>query len=311
MKNRSISTTQLAKICGVSQGTVDRALNNREGINRDTKEKVLRVAKQYGYRPKTRVKTVWDGRSHLIGVVVFNLDNPYFSDFLTRIEKLCSKNGYSTVVMFTHTDGQREIECIDSLYHMNVDGIVISPVNTGEEFENYLLSLEIPIVTIANKLERIPYIGIDNNSAMRNTVEYVLNCGYDRLIYVKPDLNNSDFSFAQKERLNAFCDLLNKNDVEFAVCEHENAERELNLKKRNAYICANDFTAIRVYSFAKRNNAGIIGFDNVDLIDLCDFKLDSVFYDVKATAASVMQYLINGKLDNTPIPFKIIKRGSI
>ena len=51
MKSTRISTTKIAEICGVSQGTVDRALNNRAGINKNTKEKILSVAKEYGYRP--------------------------------------------------------------------------------------------------------------------------------------------------------------------------------------------------------------------------------------------------------------------
>ena len=50
MKNLQISTSHIAKICDVSQGTVDRALNNRVGINASTKEKILSVARQYGYR---------------------------------------------------------------------------------------------------------------------------------------------------------------------------------------------------------------------------------------------------------------------
>lgn len=311
MRNRSISTTKLAKICGVSQGTVDRALNNRSGINKTTKEKILRVAKQYGYRPRSTVKTVSDNRSHLIGVVVFNLDNPYFCDILTRIEKLCAANGYSTVVMFTNMDVKREIECIDNLYQMNVDGIVLSPVNSYEEFQNYLLSLEIPVVTIANRLEKIPFIGIDNATAMENTVDYVLSKGYENLIYVKPDLNNSDFSFAQKERLFGFEQALKQRGIEYAVCSSECAISLLNPNFKNALICANDFTAIRLYHFAKDNTAGIIGFDNVDLIDLFDLELDSVSYDIKTTAAKVMQYLINGKLDKKPIETEIVIRGSI
>ena len=46
MKKQIISTTQIAQICGVSQGTVDRALNNRKGISPKTKEKILSVAKE-------------------------------------------------------------------------------------------------------------------------------------------------------------------------------------------------------------------------------------------------------------------------
>jgi len=311
MRNRSISTTQLAKICGVSQGTVDRALNNRSGINMATKEKILRVAKQYGYRPKTRIKAVKDGKSHLVGVVVFNLDNPYFSDILTRIEKLCAANGYSTVVMFTNMDKKREIECIDNLYQMNVDGIVLSPINDDEEFRNYLSSLEIPIVTIANKLENIPFIGIDNSLAMAETVNMVIDKGYNNLIYVKPDLNNSDFSYAQKERLNSFLQIVEEKNLQYSVCESGEIKNEFKPDSQNAFICANDFTAIKIFDFANKNRAGIIGFDNVDIIDLFNLRLDSVAYDIKSTAVNVMQYLIKGELKEVPIPFYIIKRGSI
>ena len=59
-----------------------------------------------------------------------------------------------------------------------VDGIVLCPINAGEEYENFLLSLNIPVVTFGNKLNSIPHIGIDNASAMKETVEYVLNKGY-------------------------------------------------------------------------------------------------------------------------------------
>lgn len=50
MNNLTITTAELAKICSVSQGTVDRALNNRSGINAETKQKIINTAKQYGYR---------------------------------------------------------------------------------------------------------------------------------------------------------------------------------------------------------------------------------------------------------------------
>ena len=61
MKKNSISTTQLAQICGVSQGTVDRALNNRKGINPKTKEKILAVANEYGYRPNIHARSMAGG----------------------------------------------------------------------------------------------------------------------------------------------------------------------------------------------------------------------------------------------------------
>ena len=141
MNKTRISTTKIAEICGVSQGTVDRALNGRKGIHPETKEKILNVAKEYGYRPNIHARSIAGGKSQLIGVVVFNLNNQYFSDFLTSVEKYCSAKNYSTIVMFTNKDSAKEINCINNLYHMAVDGIILCPVNDGEEYENYLPGL--------------------------------------------------------------------------------------------------------------------------------------------------------------------------
>ena len=72
-----ITTTQLAGICGVSQGTVDRALHNRGKINPQTREYILSVAREYDYIPN--VQNANRGNSMLIGVVLFDLYNEFFS----------------------------------------------------------------------------------------------------------------------------------------------------------------------------------------------------------------------------------------
>lgn len=310
MKKNSISTTQLAQICGVSQGTVDRALNNRKGINPKTKEKILAVANEYGYRPNIHARSMAGGKSMLIGVIVFDLNNQYFSDILMALETYCSSKGYSTVVMFTNKDAQREIECIQNLYHMSVDGIVLCPINNGAEFENYLLSLNIPIVTIGNKLEHLPYVGIDNASAMTETVESVLHKGYERLIYIKPALQDKN-TFAQTERLHAFLKIMEIEHVDYTVTDFSNAENAVNTSKRNAFICPTDIYAVKLLHIAQKYSAGIIGFDNIRLIDDLDLKLDSVAYDVEKTARLAADYVIEGLTVSESIGYRIVQRGSI
>ena len=310
MKRNGISTIRIAEICGVSQGTVDRALNNRKGINPKTKEKILAVAKEYGYRPNIHARSIAGGKSMLIGVVVFDLNNQYFSDILTNIQRYCSLKSYSTVIMFTDKERQKEIECIKSLYHMSVDGIVICPCSQGVEYENYLLSLDIPIVTIGNKLDRIPYVGIDNMLSMRETVEYVLSRGYEKLIYVKPSLQEHNTS-AQTERLNSFYDVCRNHAVEYAVTDIYNAENEINSQKATAFICPTDLYAIKLMPLAPKYQVGIIGFDNIRLIDELSLPLDSVAYDINATAKRVTEYIIDGKSIFTPVQHRLVKRGSV
>ncbi len=310
MKNKGISTTRLAKICGVSQGTVDRALNNRAGISPKTKEKILAAAREYGYRPNIHARSIAGGRSMLVGVVVFDLKNQYFSDILTATERELALRGYSMVTMFTDKDAKSEIDCIDTLYRMSADGIVLCPINGGTEYENYLLSLNMPIVTIGNRLEKLPHIGIDDARAMHETVEYVLSRGYERLIYVKPRLSEVN-TFAQTERLNAFYDICRANKTEFVVCELPCAESEIAPNKKNAFICPTDIYAIRLYNLAQQSGVGIIGFDNIRLIDELGLKLDSVAYDISQTAKAAADYIIDGQSAASPVGHTLIPRGSV
>ena len=309
MKNNCISTKKIAEICGVSQGTVDRAINNRKGINPVTKEKILKVAKEYGYRPNIHARCIVGGKSQLIGVVVFDLKNQYFTDMLTSIEKFCTLQGYSTVVMFSNKDSKTEIECIKNLYHISVDGIILCPINSGEEYENFLLSLNIPIITFGNKLDSFPFVGIDDAQAMQDVTNHIIKKGYKKLIYVKPKLSEKN-TFAQSERLNAFTETCLRKNVEYFITDTSGAENLLNGSELCAVICPTDVYAIKLLSIAQKHNAGIIGFDNIRLIDELGLKLDSVAYDADLTAKNACEFIINGAQTEKPVIHKIITRGS-
>lgn len=173
MKHLKITTAELAQICGVSQGTVDRALNNRADINANTKQRIIEVAKQYGYREyincNSENKTIGQ-----IGIIVFNLNNEYFSKLITETELILRSLGLSAVVMMTHYDKQYEIECIRNMYNMGVKGIILCSVNSGDEFKNYLNLFDIPIVEVGNNTGSVPYVGIDDFAAMKDMTEKVL-----------------------------------------------------------------------------------------------------------------------------------------
>ena len=307
-KSNGISTSKIAEICGVSQGTVDRALNNRKGIKEETKKRIVQVAKEYGYHPNIHARCIANGKSQLIGVVVFDLKNHFFTDMITNIEKICAEKGYSMVVMFTDKNSKTEIECIKNLYHISVDGIILCPINNGEEYEKFLTSLEIPVVTFGNKLNSFPYVSIDNAMAMRDVFTYVVEKGYKKLVYVKPKMAEKN-AFAQKERLNAFIEMCASAKIEYAVTDFSNAENEM--EDFCAVICPTDIYAIKLLSAAQKHKAGIIGFDNVHIIDELDLKLDSVACDVLLTAKTAVEYIISGAEIKRFVSHSIVKRGSI
>lgn len=310
MNRTKISTTQIAKICGVSQGTVDRALNNRSGINSETKEKILNVAKEYGYRPNIHASSMAGGKSHLIGVVVFDLNNQYFSDIIVNIESYCASLGCATIIMFTNKDHEKEIDCIQKLYYMSVDGIVLCPANNGEEYEKFLFSLNVPIVTFGNKLNGIPHVGIDDMLATKDVVQSVLKKGYKKFIYVKPQLKQRN-TFAQSERLNSFVTVCEEAKARYVITDLSGVETELKEHIPSILICPTDIYAIKLMDLAKKHKAGIVGFDNIRLIDEVGLKLDSVSCDVPLTAKTIVDYVVKGVPIQDSVPHKIIKRGSV
>src|SRR5690554_6695584 len=81
-----IISKDIAKICGVSRGTVDRALNNKPRIKPETKERILKTAKELGYRPDLLARSLVKGKTMSLGVVVFDVRNRYFAQLLNSIE---------------------------------------------------------------------------------------------------------------------------------------------------------------------------------------------------------------------------------
>ena len=185
MKNLKISTSEIAKICNVSQGTVDRALNSRPDIKAETKQKILEVARRYGYREK--ITTAPEKIAGQIGVVIFNLNNEYFAELITELEYALGEQGFCTTVMMSHYDAAREIECIRNLYNMGVEGIVLCAVNNGSDFQNFLKLLDVPIVAIGNRIDGIPFVGVDDFVAMQDMTKYALAEGKEQIIYFLDD----------------------------------------------------------------------------------------------------------------------------
>jgi LacI family transcriptional regulator len=305
-----ITTTQLAKICNVSQGTVDRALNNRPGISAKTKQKVLEAAKKYGYTPNIHARYLAGGKSMLVGIVVFDLYNEFFSNMVMEIEAICRSKNYSTVVMFSNKEKETEIECIKRLAYMGVDAIIMCPVSQGEQYRSYLQSFNIPIVTLLNEIEGIPCSGINDFQAMKDVTQYVISKGYTEIIYFAPPLAYGDELniHSQKQRFLGFKEEAS-SFLKYCVKTAEFDTDSIN--ENTAIICSTDYHALQIIRKNDGKTKGIIGFDNISILDLCGIKIDSVAYPIAHIAKNAVDIIINNSKKSAYVPHTIVKRGSI
>ena len=284
-----ITTTQLARICGVSQGTVDRALHNRDGINQRTKERILEIAREYDYRPN--IQTEERSNSMLIGVVLFDLYNEYFSKLAMSLVNIARKFGYSIIFQFSGKEGKNEKQALEYFDYIGVDGIILFSVGSdSEEYKIYLSSLKKPIVLIGNRLFDLTFVGIDDEQAMYDlSLEIANNAPTDDILYFAPVLNRPLHSInAQRMRLNGFVRAMEATKKSYRIVT--NIE---DLSRCGGIVCATDYYVLRALKqLGYPKDLLIAGFDNVSKLKDVAVKVLSVEYSTDKIAEEAINYIL-------------------
>ncbi len=313
-----ITTKDLAQICGVSRTTVHRALHDGAGrINPDTKEMIVRVARENGYRPDLLARGLVKGQTFNIGVVVLDVKNRYFAQMLSAIGVEANKRGYFVNITLHGNDKEMEKNQLTRLVDYHVDGIIVSSVNEGEDYRKFLDSLDVPIVSVDNKIaEGIPFVGINQRQAMRQAAEKVLEKSYTKLVYVCPPMDDQSGRniYVHRERLAGFQEAVEKiSGVETVYLLDwnylENVKEALDPSGKTAYICAADEFALDIMKYLKKEGRkagtdyGIMGFDNIDVLDYVVPRLTTISNSVEEVAGAAVELLfglINDKETGHP-----------
>jgi len=303
-----ITTKEIAAICGVSIGTVDRAFHNRGGIKPETKAKVLNVAKELGYRPHFLARSLKQGKTMTIGVVVFDLENQFFSQLVTAIEARANELGYFVYLTITDGNPEEEMEYLDSLSSLKVDGIILfSVVNEGLKFVHYLKSLKTPIVTIGNRVSKaFPFIGVKDRQALTDAVAYIAAKGYQRIIYVSPPLSykGKENIYSVEERLAGYKEGLKEIQVPHRpiVIREKTCLQAIETialqERRTAILCSSDIYALEVLNYLRTKglkvpeDVGLMGFDNIEVLKYVTPSLTTIAYPIQEMGRKAVDCLM-------------------
>lgn len=327
-----VTIKHISDICGVSPGTVDRALNNRPGIKPETKAKILEIARELNYKPDHRARSLAKGRTMTLGVILFDLRNRSFAQMMNGIERRSRRAGYFVDLALSGKDPETECVLIDRLVQRNVDGLILFTVNKGPSFERYLQSLRLPVVTICNRLsDRWAYIGIDDRQAMKDAALHAIGRGYERIVYICPPLakRNEMNIYTQEERLQgllAGCGegKLRHEPIIVRDKDYLTALGSIDLLNgpRTAIICSTDYYALAVMKAFKRrkihipDDVGLMGFDNIDVLKYVTPALTTVEYAVEEIGERAVECLVteleSGRRPEVPLlNYRLIAGSSL
>ncbi len=297
MNHLKITQQELARLCNVSQGTVDRALNGRSDISEATRKRILDTAKKYGFRSNNGNSKVRPIKT--LGVILFDLNNQFFSRLITDIEECAKEKGFTTLIMFTHYNQEEEIKCIRKMYASGVDAIILASVNGDCQFSTYISQLDIPVIQILNQTTQNTYVGIDDFLAMKQATEY-LQKSYKHIVYFSPALSYEN-AYAQKRRYEGFLSVAKDYTV---ITKHKDIKPVYS--PDTAVLCSSDHYALYVYTVNKE--VKIMGFDNLSLIDKLKLPIDSVDTNTRQIAENAVLLAFTNEKRNIITQHKIIKR---
>lgn len=189
MKRASIK--DIARIAGVSVATVSYVLNRKEGsrISEATQKKILEVAENINYTPNKIAKSLKMSKSKLIGLIVADISNDFYSNIARSIEDEAMKLGYTLLIGSCDENPEKFKKLTELFSEQQVDGMIVAPVVDSDDAINKLIREEYPIVTIDRYLKNInlPGVMINNFEVSQHICDYLLKKNFNELIYVGYD----------------------------------------------------------------------------------------------------------------------------
>ncbi len=188
------SIADLARYCGLSEGTVSRALNNYPDIAIKTRERVEKAAKQFGYQPSSTARRLARGVVETIGFVIpsrqDHLSDPFLSEILDGLSAELAIHDWDLLVAAV-PDDHDEIAVMDRLIRSGkVGGFAVTRIRRQDARVDFLRHAGVPFVVYGRTEEHDDYcwLDIDNEKAFVDAVSYLADLGHRRIGFFGGDL---------------------------------------------------------------------------------------------------------------------------
>lgn len=178
----------VAREADVSISTVSRALNNSEKVHPDTKEHVREVADELGYKPSrvARRLRLKEGKASLLGLVIPDIQNPFFADVTRGVEDVAQANDYALLLSNSDEDPEKQRLALDILQTEDVDGVIVPPVSDEDRAIERLLETDIAVVCVDRRMRntRVDTILSDNRQGAFEAVSHLIELGHERIGFI-------------------------------------------------------------------------------------------------------------------------------
>ena len=312
--NKRPTIIDVARAAGVSKSTVSLVLQGSPLVRHETREEVQRAMAEIGYVYNRSAANLRSSNVGLIGLVINDLRNPFFTEFATSVQMAFSARGYATVIANTDEDPALQAQVIGSMIEHGVSGFVISPAyGDGAIFER-LLRADIPAMQVLRRAdartEVFPFASLDYAGGSRLAARHLVDMGARNIAFV------GGFEGRQitQERMSGYLEVTAQEGRAPFVLNGRPTRafgREAAMRLRREYpgfdaaICFNDLVALGMLSgFAELGcrvgqDFRLVGFDDIEECAQVWPQLSSVRCDIagfgRRTADTMLAWLEQGQ----------------
>jgi LacI family transcriptional regulator len=285
---KKVSIKDIASQLGVSTAAVSYALSGQEKekrIGAELANKIRQTALELNYQPNYVARSLRQGTSFTIGLIVADITNTFFGELAKVIEDEASKLGFSVIVGSSDEDPVKSARLIETMQFRQVDGIIIAAAEESESQIDKLIKANLPTVLLDRRFKQlnVSCVMLDNHDATYQACELLLNKGYKNIAIIG---YKSRMEHIQ-ERYRGYSDALrNRNaNQENLIYEirytHIKSDINKTLKKLlssnekvdSVIFATNSITIEALYYFTENNiripdDLAIIGFDGNAVFDL-------------------------------------------
>lgn len=173
----------VAKRAGVSIATVSRVLNGTARVNATVAARVQVAVQELHYQPSRAARTLRANRSAIIGLLISDIQNPFFTTLVRSIEDVVQHNGYSMILCNSDENPQKEREYVDILCAEHIAGAIVVPTRERSQSLRLFHEQDIPIVALDRRVEDgiTDAVLVDNEQGAYEAVRHLIRNGYRRI----------------------------------------------------------------------------------------------------------------------------------
>lgn len=322
----------VAKKAGVSVATVSYVVNGTRNVASETEQRVRRAMKKLEYHPNAAAQSLRTRSTHVVGLVISDISNPFFATLVKGAEDCARQNEYSILICNTSEKMEDELVYLQLLSRRRIDGMLLASTGKNDEMISRLIDRGMHIVFIDRKLDGItaPSVLSENEEGAYQATMHLISLGHTRIGIVVglPEVSTTT------ERLHGYEHALSKNGitmddalVTYGGSQIEGAElaceKLFNLPDRpSAVFAGNNLMTIGVMKQLRKfgircpQDVSVVGFDDFEWASCFEPTLTAVAQDpyrIGFTAIEQLFKVLSGKRLRktvTYIPTHLKVRGS-